>query len=160
MPPATSKPYPPKTLEKKLQADVLKCAKANGWRFDVEDCYPKYQQRSSYFLSRFFQKLKKPLDFLLARRGNVFTLAYHTFDSRNSQAGFPDLVLVHPRRGQIIFAELKQDTAYPSTEQRFWLAGLESAAHNCPNVKVVVWRPRDWPEIVQTLGGIDTRALA
>jgi len=160
MPTPTSKPYPPKTLEKKLQSDVLKCAKANGWRFDVEDCYPKYQSRSTHFLGRFFKSLKKPLDFLLARRGNVFTLAYHTFDSRNSQAGFPDLVLVHPRRGLILFIELKTDTNYPTTEQRLWLAGLCSATHNCPNILVEVWRPRDWTHIVQTLGGIDTRALA
>lgn len=36
-----------------------------------------------------------------------WTLQYHTHDSRRSQAGFPDLVLVHPGQGRIVYAELK-----------------------------------------------------
>ena len=35
-------------------------------------------------------------------------LVYHTFDSRRSAAGFPDLVMV--RNGRLIFAELKSAT--------------------------------------------------
>ncbi len=137
------------------QAHVIKIAKANGWRYDVEDTQPKQQPRSAYFLSKFFKKLRTPFDFLMARRGQVFTLAYHTFDSRNSQPGFPDLVLVHPRRGQIIFAELKAKGTYPTTEQRFWLSALTSATNNNPNILVVIWRPADRPEVVRILGSID-----
>lgn len=34
-------------------------------------------------------------------------LVYHTHDSRRSQAGFPDLVLVHARQRRVLWRELK-----------------------------------------------------
>lgn len=72
-------------------------------------------------------------------------LIYHTFDSRHSAAGFPDLVLVRPP--VIIFAELKSANGSLRPEQHAWLEALEK----CPSVEARLWRPADWPEIEQTL---------
>ena len=152
-------PYPQDISEASFQSDIVQAAKLNGWRFDVEDCTPAYQARTSYFLSKFFKTLQKPLHFLLSRKQGIFTLAYHTHDSRNSQAGYPDLTLVHPRRGLIIFAELKTNTNYPTDEQRLWLAALKSATHNCPNISVELWKPKHWEAIIAQLGGIDPTLL-
>ena len=68
-------------------------------------------------------------------------LAYHTFDSRRSAPGFPDLVLVHadPRIGRAIYAELKTERGRLRHEQMQWLTALEASGH-----EVHVWRPRDW----------------
>lgn len=63
---------------------------------------------------------------------------YHTYDSRRSEAGFPDLVLVHPRRERVIFAELKSATGQLSVPQKAWLAALDEAGAD-----VRVWRPDD-----------------
>lgn len=43
-------------------------------------------------------------------------MVYHTYDSRRSDAGFPDLVMV--RGGRIIFAELKYDKGYADWDDR------------------------------------------
>lgn len=53
--------------------------------------------------------------------------------------GWPDLVLVHPRRGRVIVAELKSDGGRVEAEQ---LGVLELFA-NVPGVLAVIWRPRD-----------------
>jgi hypothetical protein len=63
-------------------------------------------------------------------------------------SGWPDLVLVHPRRGKILFRELKTDTGEASLEQVGWLAALAAAGQDA-----LVWRPRDWDGIVRTLRG-------
>lgn len=73
-------------------------------------------------------------------------LAYHTRDSRQCVAGFPDLVLVKPGRG-ICYAELKSAAGKLTTAQKAWLLALTAAGADCR-----VWRPADWDEIEQTLG--------
>lgn len=70
---------------------------------------------------------------------------YHTHDSRKSEAGFPDLVMVRGER--CIFAELKREKGRPSAAQSNWLDDLRAVT----TVKVELWRPSDWPEIVETL---------
>lgn len=67
-------------------------------------------------------------------------LVYHTYDSRRSEPGFPDLVLVKGKR--LIFAELKTDKGILSEAQERWLAALREAGR-----VAVVWRPDDKPEI-------------
>ena len=64
---------------------------------------------------------------------------YHTHDSRGSEAGFPDLVLVRGRR--LLFAELKVGRREVTLEQRVWLAALEEAA---VETETYVWREADW----------------
>lgn len=72
-------------------------------------------------------------------------LVYHTYDSRRSAPGFPDLVLVRPPR--LIFAELKSEEGRARPEQRTWLEAL-SGCTQAPESHL--WRPRDLQEI-QTL---------
>ena len=85
-------------------------------------------------------------------------LIYHTHDSRRSDAGFPDLVLVKGKR--LIFAELKYDSVYEdwddrrkrratvSEAQHMWLDGLAKV----PSVEVYIWRyPQDATKLIDIL---------
>ena len=85
---------------------------------------------------------------------------YHTRDSRRSNAGFPDLVMV--RRNRLIFAELKTDakSSQPTAAQAEWLSSLRVVAEyaqlartdpSLRPIEVCVWRPSDWDGIVETL---------
>lgn len=65
---------------------------------------------------------------------------YHTFDSRRSNPGFPDLVCA--RNGELLFAELKREKGKLSPEQLVWLALIESAGIECH-----VWRPSQVDEV-------------
>ena len=99
-------------------------------------------------------------------------LYYHTYDSRRSKEGFPDLVLV--RSPRLIFAELKTETGEVSAEQQVWLDELRKsheitvgefsvACERCGELhvgeiaakadvaEVYVWRPSDWDEVEETL---------
>lgn len=71
---------------------------------------------------------------------------YHTFDSRRSAAGYPDLTLVRARDGRLIFAELKTETGKLTPEQEDWLADLRAA-----DVQACVWRPSQLPSIENLL---------
>ena len=66
---------------------------------------------------------------------------YHTFNSRRSAPGFPDLVLA--RSGAVLFVELKTTTGKVSKAQAEW---LDATGGEC-------WRPTDWPHIEATLSG-------
>src|SRR5690349_1877599 len=70
--------------------------------------------------------------------------SYHTFDSRRSAPGFPDLVLV--RRERLVFAELKRETGAASAAQREWLEALDRTP-----AEAYLWRPADLPEITEVL---------
>ncbi len=65
-------------------------------------------------------------------------LVYHTRDSRRSERGFPDLVLVHPHAGATLFVELKRDGEHPTPDQWRWLRALALRG------AVFVWRPLNW----------------
>ena len=67
---------------------------------------------------------------------------YHNPDSRRSQAGFPDLVLI--RAPRVMFLELKSELGRLSTMQREVIGHLEA----CPGVEVHVARPSDWQKCV------------
>ena len=75
---------------------------------------------------------------------------YHTYDSRRSAAGFPDLVLVHPKRG-LLFRELKTAKGRVSKAQDEWILDLATAGAD-----VDVWRPADLFNgvIVDSLRGV------
>lgn len=73
---------------------------------------------------------------------------YHTRDSRRSDEGFPDLVLVHPTRRVVVVAELKVGKNQPTGAQRAWLQMLAAAG-----VEAYRWWPTDWSEIEQVLRG-------
>ena len=61
---------------------------------------------------------------------------YHTFDSRRSPEGFPDLCLVRPPR--IVFAELKSEHGRLTPAQREWVRELGECG-----LEVHLWRPAD-----------------
>lgn len=75
---------------------------------------------------------------------------YHTYDSRRSTPGFPDLVLV--RDGRMIIAELKSEKGRETKQQTAWLDDLTKVADGCPfSMEVRLWRPSDMEEIERTL---------
>jgi hypothetical protein len=75
---------------------------------------------------------------------------YHTFHSKHSEPGFPDLVLGRPPnhdcRGRLVFAELKTDSGKLTPEQERWLWLLEKCGAEC-----YLWTPSAWDDIVKTL---------
>lgn len=70
---------------------------------------------------------------------------YHTFDSRRSASGYPDLTLV--RGDRIVYAELKSAKGRLTPEQKEWLDALGAVL----GVESYCWRPDDWDKIVGTL---------
>lgn len=69
--------------------------------------------------------------------------AYHTFDSRRSDTGFPDLVLVRER---VVFLELKREQGKVSDAQAGWLTALSEAG-----AEVYVARPRHLQDLAIVL---------
>ena len=72
-------------------------------------------------------------------------LWYHTYDSRRSPPGFPDLVMV--KKGRIIFAELKVGKNKVGKAQQEWVDLLKVNK----GVEVYVWRPEDLQEVINIL---------
>lgn len=79
-----------------------------------------------------------------------YTLIYHTHDSRRSQPGFPDLVLVSERHGRALFRELKTGTGRLTEAQFNWISGMKEAKLNAG-----IWRPADLEsgQIIKELRG-------
>ncbi len=74
-------------------------------------------------------------------------ICYHTHNSRRSAKGYPDVAFAKvgaPFR--YFLAELKRETEKPSPEQLVWINAIRAAGIDC-----YLWRPSDWPFIVQTL---------
>lgn len=71
---------------------------------------------------------------------------YWTHNSRNSPAGWPDLVLIRPP--ECIFRELKRDSrpSRVTPDQRDTMDALTDCG-----LDVSVWTPDDWPLIEHTL---------
>jgi hypothetical protein len=67
-------------------------------------------------------------------------LTYHTYDSRRSPAGFPDLVLVHSEQRRCIFSELKTERGRQSAAQRDWERRLRTVS----GIEFYLWRPIQW----------------
>lgn len=64
-------------------------------------------------------------------------LVYHTRDSRGSDPGFPDLVIVGPCG--VLFRELKSQAGQLTRPQGLWRDGLRDGGANWG-----LWRPEDW----------------
>ena len=67
-------------------------------------------------------------------------LSYHTYDSRRSAPGFPDLVLV--RGDKLLFRELKTEDGRLTAHQKVWGKKLKDAGADYK-----VWRPSMKDEI-------------
>lgn len=109
---------------------------------------------------------KQLQDAIVDAATKVGWLAYHTFDSRRSAAGFPDLVLVKAPR--LIFAELKTADGALTDDQVVWSAALLMVsqvvrslvddavwADRAPLVSWHLWRPADWSS-----GAIEAQLVA
>ena len=79
---------------------------------------------------------------------------YHTWNSRRSPAGFPDIVAVHPEGGAI-FIELKAERGRLTAPQREWLDELNAAG-----AKAYLWRDgeTEWDEVFGVLD-VEKRAI-
>lgn len=64
-------------------------------------------------------------------------MVYHPYNSQRSTPGFPDLTMVHPRTGGLLFAELKTTTGKVTPDQDEWLRALALRG------VAFVWRPVD-----------------
>ena len=71
---------------------------------------------------------------------------YHTYDSRRSNPGWPDLVLAKPPR--LLFVELKAQKGKLRPEQQEWLQTLLECQQDAR-----IWRPADWEAIEKVLTG-------
>jgi hypothetical protein len=78
---------------------------------------------------------------------------YHTYNSRRSTAGFPDLALV--REPWLVFAELKTEIGNVTPSQFAWLREMQTVADHADNVWVWVWRPHDMEGIARFLNTPD-----
>lgn len=87
---------------------------------------------------------------------------HHEQDSRKSKAGFLDLFMWHPKRAQLIFAELKREKDYrvSKAQQRtldelgtiaVTLARLAQFTTYPKPVQVFLWRPSDMEQIWKVL---------
>jgi hypothetical protein len=73
-------------------------------------------------------------------------LCYHTHDSRGSQKGFPDWVLVSARRKRCLYVELKVPPDGPTPDQTMWLKELQGAGQ-----EAYLWYPDDWDLLIRIL---------
>lgn len=78
----------------------------------------------------------------LARWNNF--VVYHTFDSRRSEAGFPDLILIRPPR--LIVVEVKSQTGRVTPAQEAWLQRFQECG-----IETHVWRPDHWAVVTAAL---------
>jgi hypothetical protein len=69
-----------------------------------------------------------------------------------ADAGFPNLVLLQPRHGRLVFAAVTNPGGRVTGEQAVWLDGLARVAERSWDaVRVVAWCPSDWDEIRRVL---------
>lgn len=66
-------------------------------------------------------------------------------------AGFFDLVLIHRRRGDVIFAELKARRGRVEPEQVKWQEAGRHAMDVNARTLVTVFRPNDWSRVLAIL---------
>ena len=72
---------------------------------------------------------------------------YHTFDSRRSNPGWPDLVLL--KQGHMICLEVKTERGRVRPEQVVWIAELDQV----PGVTAMIVRPSQWDQVEALLKG-------
>lgn len=72
---------------------------------------------------------------------------YHTYDSRKSDTGFPDLVAVSPSRRRVVYLELKREKTKLTGDQARWILDLLAAG-----AEVYVARPRNLQALARALG--------
>lgn len=84
-------------------------------------------------------------------------MVMHIADSRRGLgAGYPDLTFLHPRTGELLFAELKTSSGRVSHRQQEWIDALHRGGH-----VVHVWRPAHFTtgQIQRALTPTDVQAV-
>lgn len=71
---------------------------------------------------------------------------YHTRDSRRSDYGWPDLVLVHEVFRRVLFIEVKSAGGKVTPSQESWLDALARCGQ-----EVYIVRPEQYEEIIEVL---------
>ena len=71
---------------------------------------------------------------------------HHPYEDGPVRSGWPDLVLVHPRRKLLLFRELKRERGPLTREQSEFLYALQAVGADAK-----IWKPNDWDEIVKVL---------
>ncbi len=71
---------------------------------------------------------------------------FHTFDSRRSEPGFPDLLLLRERDGRRYVIETKTEKGPVTTEQLAWIAAFSSCG-----IPAMVARPNDLDTVLEML---------
>lgn len=79
-----------------------------------------------------------------------YSLQYHTNDSRRSNEGFPDLCLINPDAGRMVYFELKTDkkSSRPTVQQVEWVRGIRKTG-----VHAWIARPRNIDLVLDILSG-------
>jgi len=72
--------------------------------------------------------------------------AFHVYDSRRSEYGYPDLTLARPGSPLYLW-ELKAAKGKLTHDQEVWLSILQQVT----GVEAACYRPSDWPMIVEKL---------
>lgn len=72
---------------------------------------------------------------------------WHDTVAYRSDAGWPDLVCVHPRHG-VVFCELKAESGRLSPAQEAWRDDLIAAGQSW-----FLFKPSDWLEVVAVANG-------
>ena len=71
---------------------------------------------------------------------------HHPYEDGPVRSGWPDLVLVHPRRKLLLFRELKREKGPLTREQSEFLYALQAVGADAKT-----WKPNNWDEIVKVL---------
>ena len=77
---------------------------------------------------------------IVAAAAQLGYLCYHTFDSRKSGFGFPDLIIVDCAQGRVLALECKRQGKLPTAAQIAWLEALGAVA----GISARVVYPADW----------------
>ena len=130
------------------------CAHAMGVPVGREPVAPKKRTRRPATVFDRVTEAAWQADIIAAVRklyGN-HAMVYHTFDSRRSDAGFPDLVIWLPaslnHAPRLLFLELKDEKHEATPAQAAWISGLRLAfREDYGRFTAAVVRPSDKEEV-------------
>jgi hypothetical protein len=77
-------------------------------------------------------------------------MVYHTYDSRKSAAGFPDLVLIHTAKKKLFVMELKSKKGAVTDEQAKWIDAFTLVFEN-GHYDAKIIRPSDLDYVIKKL---------
>lgn len=128
----------PDILESAFQRHVLDEAVRQGWHIPAGEFARQQAQ-----LAELHQE-PQPLP----------GLAFHPRIMYRTEPGWPDLTLIRRRDRRLLWAELKREKGQLTPRQELvldLLRSLETPPGSGLRVEVFVWRPSDWPTILEVL---------